>query len=160
VNNGVGNYFQDQADNAGAPNAGTYNGGVYAPGDSGISVALTQLRNLLTGTRLYDPTGTSNGDTNFVMSLQFSPQTQTVVRLPVPLPNNVADAGDTVGGATQVTSAGIQAGRFTQPVAGRWGDSGLIPTQPVGGMSPPPLFSPVIPGSNPTAYTLIFQTPV
>lgn len=123
-------------DNAGAissptPLPGTFVGGVFTPGDgtgtaayanspwwgtAGVPVSLTQLRNLLAGTRLpmvyKNGSGvevTTSNDANFVVvdgKKQF-------------LPNAVLDSGDTASPAITTTT----------PVAGRWGE----PTdQPVG----------------------------
>jgi hypothetical protein len=97
----------------------------------GMSVALTQLRNILAGTVPTDagtittsnltaagkvnistlPSTTSNFDLNVVF----------VNGQPYILPNNVADVGDTSSGAAQ----GI--GRNNPAVAGRWGEPQGIP---------------------------------
>jgi hypothetical protein len=105
--------------------------------NAGVPVNLTQLRNLLTGTRPQDnpylPTGL-NGDGNFV----FVNGTQYF------LPNNVYDAGDVNNG-----NGGVN--RFTLPVAGRWGEADYVPsimttTVPVNGTG--------------IAATYIFTSPV
>ncbi len=90
----------------------------------GMPVWATQLRNLLSGTRLPGTaTATStasaqNGDVNTVM----------INNVPTVFPNNVGDLSDvstanpTNGGPNLVSVA-------TQPVAGRWGEETYIPTQ-------------------------------
>jgi hypothetical protein len=100
---------------------------------AGIDVRLTQLRNLLAGTRpqrnpttsdplLADPHGTTNGDDNFVVGawpLTGSGQ-------PYYMPNGIADAGDIL---INPNPPGVQ--RTTPAVPGRWGESQSIPGVPV-----------------------------
>ena len=97
------------------------------------SVADTQLRNILTGTRPYDTSNPlSNGDNNLV----------TVGGLVKNFPNSFGDAQDSyvpdpTQGSTPVINV-VQ--RITPPVAGRWGEEdavpGIIPTTyyPIGGV--------------------------
>ncbi len=82
----------------------------------GVSVATTQLRNLLTGTREFD--AALNGDQNEVMADGF----------PRPLPNNVVDL-PAQGGTDQGTAASTYdvVPRRSKAVVGRWGDEAAIP---------------------------------
>jgi hypothetical protein len=79
-----------------------------------ITVAQTQLRNLLTGTRpQYNnsvPNASINGDANYVMANGN----------PIYLPNNIADLMDLPG------QGGIL--RSTPGYKGRWGEQGSIPS--------------------------------
>ena len=82
----------------------------------GVNVALTQLRNILAGTKPLDPTGSNyNGDTNSVYS----------DGLQVSLPNNIYDPSDISvpgpGGLNVVT-------RNTTTVPGRWGEPQGVPS--------------------------------
>ena len=103
----------------------------------GTSVAVTQLRNLLIGTRDYDssPSGgaVTNGDLNVVL----------INGQPKNFPNGLGDAQDTF----QVDPTSIAPApynnvvqRLTPPVAGRWGEEdaipGIIPNTypPIGGV--------------------------
>jgi hypothetical protein len=91
------------------PSAGTQND------DAGVDVSLTQLRNLLAGTRpqQFGTTGTVlNEDSN----------TFTVGGVTIPMPNNVLDAVDQANfpGAGYDRSA-------VAPVAGRWGEKEGVP---------------------------------
>src|SRR5262249_43919483 len=114
-----------------------------------IPVSITQLRNLLSGTYPFDG-GPRNGDTNFANSVNQATPTQ------IPLPNNMADAADVAlnganntasSGYTYLGTPGYAVPRGGAPVPGRWGDAGLIPSQPPtpnvqSALVPPPLFSP------------------
>jgi hypothetical protein len=71
--------------------------------DQSVPVALTQLRNLLAGTR---PRGAGNEDANTVVV-----GGQTIV-----MPNNIADEGSARSRGT------------VPPVAGRWGEGQFVPT--------------------------------
>lgn len=95
---------------------------------AGVGVNVTQLRNILTGTRP-DPDGLY-ADNNL---LGFTdPSTNTFVpMLPAYyLPNNLYDGGDTAG-KTQLAP---------RAVAGRWGEAGLIPPYFDLTSTPPPSF--------------------
>jgi large repetitive protein len=105
------------------------NAGLSTPGDSPIPVWLTQLRNILTGTRpqVQDPTKQSptlNGEGNTVgMGFDLS-GTQRVYYLA----NNVFDSADfpdpnAPPGAPYVT-------RLTPSVPGRWGEGDAVPGDP------------------------------
>ena len=85
--------------------------------NAGIDVRLTQLRNLLTGTRPQadplDPViNPQNGDANFVL----------VNGTRYYLPNNIADPAD-----VPTASSTSEVLRDTAAVAGRWGDAELVP---------------------------------
>jgi len=98
--------------------------GVY---NVGVPVGVTQLRNLLAGTRLPQvSTNLSNDDSNTVK----------VNGQAVPLGNGIFDRGDRGYYALNASDT-----RNTPTVEGRWGEGGLIPTQ-VGPTSsfPPYLF--------------------
>ncbi|WP_406701087.1 hypothetical protein V5E97_20090 [Singulisphaera sp. Ch08] len=121
-------------DNAGAdlvtPQPGTFINGVFTPGDNtgpgtfanspwwgtaGVPVSLTQLRNLLAGTRLpmvykntFGVDVTTSNDANFVV----------VDGKKVFLPNAVLDSGDPANPAVTLTT----------PIAGRWGEPTDQPT--------------------------------
>jgi len=100
--------------------------------DSGnIDVRLTQLRNLLAGTRpqpnptstvppwVSDPTGQTNGDNNFVLmnnTLYF-------------MPNSIADIGDVDMSGNSPPTVGVL--RMTPTVSGRWCESQSVPGYPV-----------------------------
>jgi hypothetical protein len=91
--------------------------------NAGIDVRLTQLRNLLTGTRpqsnpLAPTISVENGDANWVL----------VDRTRYYLPNNVADSQDTRSASNP---GGVL--RNTLPIPGRWGEEELVP----GGMTNP-----------------------
>jgi hypothetical protein len=133
--------------NSGNPYTQVDNSNAYSstyavpPGpDRQLEVKVTQLRNILTGTRLPDPnfdpnattpgTPSLNGDINFVM----------VNGRAVMLPNNVYDAADYSVNNTVVT-------RTTKPIAGRWGEEGGVPTQ-----------LPVYTTGNPTGTPPTFNT--
>ncbi len=79
-------------------------------------VNLTQLRNILAGTRPWDPGAGTNGDANVVL----------VNGQAFHLPNNIFDVADV---AYANSNAGVQANtRLTPPVAGRWGEPYSVPT--------------------------------
>jgi hypothetical protein len=99
----------------------------------GVDVRLTQLRNLLAGTRpqpnpttpypaLADPHGMTNGDDNSV----FGAWPGTGGGQPYFMPNGVADPGDVL-----ISTNPPQVQRTTPAVPGRWGESPWIPGQPV-----------------------------
>ena len=105
------------------------------PDNAGIDVRLTQLRNLLAGTRPQPnpttsdplqtgPTGTTNGDTNFV----FGAWSGTGGGQPCFMPNGVADPGDTL-----ISTNPPRVQRTTAAVPGRWGEGQLIPGVPITG---------------------------
>ncbi|MGO9921897.1 MAG: hypothetical protein ACLQIB_45285 [Isosphaeraceae bacterium] len=88
--------------------------------NASIDVRLTQFRNLLAGTR---PPGAGNNDTNYV----YSSSGPSLGGLSFPLPNGIADGGDT----TQTDSNGnVYVTRTTQPVPGRWGEAQAVPGVP------------------------------
>ncbi len=115
----------------------------------GTDVRLTQLRNLLAGTRPQtnpgvpgltpgqpDPTGQTNGDNNLVVMNGY----------PYFMPNGIADTGDVDGYGNSPPTAVF---RLTPAVAGRWGEAQSVPgyTNP---NPPPPLANLVVPTySNP-----------
>ncbi len=103
--------------------------------NAGIDVRLTQLRNLLAGTRpqpnpttsdplLADPRGTTNGDDNFV----FGTWGGIGGGQPYYMPNGIADPGDILIGTNPPR---VQ--RTTPPVPGRWGEAPWIPGTPFTG---------------------------
>ena len=116
----------------------------------GIDVRLTQLRNLLTGTRPQtnpgvpghslgapDLTGQVNGDNNFVAmggTAYF-------------MPNSIADIGDVDMNGNNPPAAGVGVLRLTPAVAGRWGESESVPGYPVYNPNGP-LFNLVMPTFN------------
>ncbi len=105
--------------------------------NAGIDVRLTQLRNLLAGTRpqpkpttsdpaLADPQGTINGDDNLVLGAWPG----TGGGQPYFLPNGIADNGDVL------FSTNPPLVRRTAPaVPGRWGEAPWIPGVPITGAS-------------------------
>ena len=103
--------------------------------NAGIDVRLTQLRNLLAGTRA---PGAGNGETN-VINWSTSPG----VLQQTNLPNGIADSFD---GSLQVDGNGFPyVVRTTSPVAGRWGEAQSIPgaafpNPNLSGASNPPLY--------------------
>ena len=120
--------------------------------DSGnLDVRLTQLRNLLTGTRpqttpgvpglhpgVPDLTGQVNGDNNFVVmggTAYF-------------MPNSIADIGDVDMNGNNPPAAGVGVLRLTPPVAGRWGESQSVPGYPVPNPSGGAPFNLVMPNFN------------
>ena len=103
----------------------------------GTDVRLTQLRNLLAGTRpqqnpmpssaaqypwISDPTGSSNGDDNFVLGAWPNKGGGQ----PYFLPNGIADFSD-----VPISTNPPQVQRTTPAVPGRWGEAPWIPGQPV-----------------------------
>jgi len=118
----------------------------------GIDVRLTQLRNLLAGTRPQtnpgvpgltpgqpDPTGQTNGDNNLVVMNGY----------PYFMPNGIADTGDVDGYGNSRPTAVF---RLTPAVAGRWGEAQSVPGYPkiTNPNPPPPLANLVVPTySNP-----------
>ena len=103
--------------------------------NTGIDVRLTQLRNLLAGTRPQpnpttsdplktDPGGTTNGDTNFV----FGAWPGTGGGQPYFMPNGIADPGD-----TPISTNPHPVQRTTAAVPGRWGEAQSIPGVPITG---------------------------
>ena len=104
----------------------------------GTDVRLTQLRNLLAGTRpqqnpmpssaaqypwISDPTGSSNGDDNFVLGAWPNKGGGQ----PYFMPNGIAEPGIDV----PISTNPPQVQRTTPAVPGRWGESPWIPGQPV-----------------------------
>jgi len=115
----------------------------------GADVRLTQLRNLLTGTRPqltpgtpgYSPgalpnpnNGQINGDNNFVL----------IGNQPYFMPNSIADIGDVDMTGTSPPVAGVL--RLTPPVAGRWGESQAVHGYPIYNPNAP--FNLVMPNFN------------
>jgi len=94
-----------------------------------VPVALTQLRNLLTGTRLPDPSFNPNqpysSSTNTPTS-NFDINTLVVNGTRVLLPNNVADGSDVMTPPPSATGPG-KVLRTTPAVAGRWGEEDAVP---------------------------------
>jgi large repetitive protein len=99
---------------------------------AGIDVRLTQLRNLLAGTRpqpnpttfspaLTDPRGTTNGDDNFVLGAWPG----TGSGQPYFMPNGIADTADIL-----ISTNPPQVQRTTPAVPGRWGEAVSIPGVP------------------------------
>ena len=118
---------------------GTYTSNTQVD-NAGIDVRLTQLRNLLAGTRpqtnpgvpglhpgLPDFTGHTNGDNNFIL----------MNSVPYFMPNSIADIGDVDGYGASPPNAVL---RLTPPVAGRWGEVQSVPGYPTipNPNSPPP----------------------
>ncbi|HKM56448.1 MAG TPA: hypothetical protein VJY33_23795 [Isosphaeraceae bacterium] len=133
--------FDSTYDAAGAfspPGGGAYNTQVD---NAGVDVRVTQLRNLLAGTRPLQNTtiglGT-NGDSNYVFA---EPAAGSGTSNQLYMPNGVADPYDTPVFATDASGAPVIQ-RATPPVAGRWGEAGSIP----GGISAPGFATP--PGIN------------
>ena len=97
--------------------------------NAGVSVALTQMRNILTGTiptDIANPLSTShlnsNGTVNFsgLTSANSDANVVVVNGQPYVLPNNVADFND-----NNVANGSIS--RLRAAVAGRWGESSFVP---------------------------------
>lgn len=148
----INNYSQNDNSGAGVtPNNVIPN---FNFAQNGIPVNLTQLRNILTGTRPQInpyvapgsyPNNGLNQDTNFV----------AVNGQPFFMPNNVADAGDATayGGNTGLI-------RATSDVAGRWGESDYVPG-PGNNLIPPsanPSSPP--PGQNILVAGYNFRSPI
>jgi large repetitive protein len=100
--------------------------------NAGIDVRLTQLRNLLAGTRpqpnpttsepqLADPQGTNNGDDNFV----FGAWRDAGYGQPYFMPNGIADPGDIL-----ISTNPPRVQRLSPSVPGRWGEAVSIPGVP------------------------------
>jgi hypothetical protein len=117
------------------PGTGVPNGAAAAllPSNSqvdnaGVDVRLTQLRNLLAGTRPQNNssasgTGAINGDNNFV-AFNDNP------RNPFFMPNGIADFGDPTPTSPLTTDPFTMlqyVERSTPPVPGRWGEAQSIP---------------------------------
>ncbi|MGA7502130.1 MAG: hypothetical protein WBX00_36015, partial [Isosphaeraceae bacterium] len=120
----------------------------------GLDVRLTQLRNLLTGTRPQSNPGVpgltpgqldpyqTNGDNNFVvMGGNFLGLGGEAYYMP----NSIADTGDVDMNGTSPPAAGVL--RITPAVAGRWGESQAVPGYPVYNPNGPP-FNLVMPTFN------------
>ncbi len=104
--------------------------------NAGIDVRLTQLRNILAGTR--PPQKTSfgsgtDGDTNYVNS--ESAKGSSFLN-PIYMPNGVADPLDSSPGTDANGHPYVM--RLTPPVAGRWGEPGSIPGGTFDSNSPSP----------------------
>lgn len=107
----------------------------------GVDVRLTQLRNLLAGTRTFDtdfnptlfpyapspPINALNGDANWVQ------MGADALGNPIPfyMPNGLVDLPDTNTAGISPPAAGDQVMRSTQPVAGRWGEAQSVPGYPI-----------------------------
>ncbi len=100
--------------------------------NAGIDVRLTQLRNLLAGTRTADPNLLTNGESNYV--LRSTSLTNAQVSVPF-FPNGIADIGDITNTTAQAnTTVGVDPGtnlpivfRSSAPVPGRWGEGQSVP---------------------------------
>ena len=117
--------------------------------DGGIDVRLTQLRNLLAGTR---PTDTTGGtlDTNFVF--YTTPGLAQQVR--VAMPNGIMDWNTESGAAITDMGTGLPYDyRTTNPVPGRWGEAQSIP----GIQIPNPLYA-MPNGGIPQFLNVVTQT--
>jgi hypothetical protein len=88
--------------------------------NAGFDVRLTQLRNLLAGTRL---AGQGNNENNFV----YASTSPSVGAVPLVMPNSIADAFDS---SNTDPNGNVYVTRTTQPVAGRWGEAQAIPGVP------------------------------
>jgi large repetitive protein len=125
----------------GPPQAGyLYNGTTYLANNTqvdnaGIDVRLTQLRNLLAGTRTRDAKFQSNGESNQVFYSTSHTQEQQALLFP----NGIADLGDFTNiAAGNNGTVGIDPGtglpyvvRTSLPIPGRWGEAQSIPGGPV-----------------------------
>lgn len=98
--------------------------------NAGVDVRLTQLRNLLTGTRpasdLLNPDFNANGDANWVQVGQHLDATGAVVPNQIFMPNGQYDASADVLNGVDPASGNPAVVRNTQPVAGRWGEGDLV----------------------------------
>ncbi|AMV38838.1 hypothetical protein [Planctomyces sp. SH-PL62] len=102
----------------------------YGQADSStLDVRLTQLRNILAGTRPQadpkkpDMTGQVNGDVNLVqMGWQDTAQT---IPIYTSMPNGITDVGDVDSAGNTPPTAPVV--RKTNPVAGRWGEPESVP---------------------------------
>ncbi|MCA1684717.1 MAG: hypothetical protein LC745_01775, partial [Planctomycetia bacterium] len=108
------------------------NTGFNTLGDSPVNVRLTQLRNILTGTKAPDPSYNPNNPSGSTPSANFDTNSVIVNGLSVLLPNNLPDVADYGYSPTNPVVT-----RYTAPVAGRWGEPYAIPSQ-LGGL---PLFN-------------------
>ena len=122
----------------------------------GVDVRLTQLRNLLAGTRPQTKPGVPgvtpgqpgsyqvNGDNDIVLMGLSTNQ-------PVPyfMPNGIADAYDVDISGNSPPGTNVGVGRWTPPVAGRWGEAQSVPGYP---KLPNP-------GTTPPAFLNLVQTP-
>ncbi|WP_165249167.1 hypothetical protein [Paludisphaera soli] len=104
----------------------------YAQADaSALDVRLTQLRNIVAGTRPQanpdapDTTGQVNGDVDPVQ-MGWQDVAQTIPRY-TSLPNGKADAGDVDNAGNRPPVAPNPVVRTTNPVAGRWGEPDSVP---------------------------------
>ncbi len=123
--NGANPTANTQVDNSIGATSGVY---------QSIDVRLTQLRNLLAGTRPQvnpaqpDTSGTINGDTNLVWG-SFSGRGAGSAYA---FPNSMADLNDvpvsSFPGPNNTTLPLVQ--RTTSPVPGRWGEAPMIPGVP------------------------------
>ncbi len=115
----------------------------------GLDVRLTQLRNLLAGTRpqinpgtpavnagVPDLTGQVNGDNNLVV----------MGGVPYFMPNSIADVGDVDMNGANPPTAGVL--RLTPAVAGRWGEQQSVHGYPVPNPSGGAPFNLVMPTYN------------
>ena len=129
-------------------------GGLYQP----IDVRLTQLRNLLAGTRpQLNPldrryAAAINGDTNYRLRLMARHGCRR--RTSYYMPNGIADLGDTADSTGHLRpqrriSTVVQ--RTTPPVAGRWGEAASVPGVPFANPNSPAL--PLQPGRRRTTPT-------
>jgi hypothetical protein len=95
----------------------------------GIDVRLTQLRNLLAGTRPqnnpYSPDTSTNGELDYVL---FD-KGLGAIQQPYFMPNGIAESGIDSTTADPNTGA-AQVYRTTAPVPGRWGEAQSIPGLP------------------------------
>ncbi|WP_165229754.1 hypothetical protein [Aquisphaera insulae] len=119
--------------------------------NAGVDVRISQLRNLLAGTR--PPTTSTFGtmtdaDKNYVFSQQNS---GSATQNPLAMPNGVADPNDTAYGVDPDNAPVVL--RLTPSVPGRWGESGSVP----GGIQAPSAPSPPAIGGylNPVRATYL-----
>jgi hypothetical protein len=144
---GLQNAFVFANDAVGAflpqPYLGPYTAANTQVDNVGTDVRLTQIRNLLAGTRPQanpaqpDLTGQINGDNNFVLW-----NNNATTPIPYFMPNGIADQLPTstdVDGYGAVPPNAVL--RLTTPVPGRWGESQQIPGYPtIPSPTPPPPF--------------------
>src|SRR5262249_3286898 len=123
--------YNTQVDNSNA-NAYNINNGPTILG--GTDVRLTQLRNILAGSRPFTnpltplpPLSATPADVNTVFGLWG-----TGPQKPYSLPNGIVDGADLTAGYTiaDPSSGNILAQRTMPPVAGRWGEAPSIPGVP------------------------------
>jgi hypothetical protein len=129
-----------QVDNAYLLAAG---GGYYTDtvmNQAGIDVRLTQLRNLLAGTRPQpkftqpDTTGSINGDTNSV----FGAWPGVGAGQRGFLPNGMGDVSDTPSPAGYTDGTNPLIVRVSTPTGGRWGEAASVPGIPFANPAGPP----------------------